>query len=183
MFWLNFFYLQVEIDEFQNYEKAFGALTEASRCLMKVTAPKDPNQHRKATEIIQQRLTTIKRFTDIKRLFERADFQTAMTQCRQLLTIGGQELEAAVRRGDIYALMIQMCIKNDMFAEGKQLFNELKQVLGPSSNAVTYYLSKDVMEVLANGLGISVSDLLPAKSTETEGENDDDDDVVDEVND
>ena len=29
-------YLKVEIDEYQNYEKALGALTEAARCLGKV---------------------------------------------------------------------------------------------------------------------------------------------------
>lgn len=66
----------MEIDEFQNYEKAFGALTEASRCLAKVATPRDINQHRRAQEIVQQRMTLIKRFMDIKRILERGDVQT-----------------------------------------------------------------------------------------------------------
>ncbi|KAI4456192.1 hypothetical protein MML48_8g00010237 [Holotrichia oblita] len=170
---------QVEIDEFQNYDKAFGALTEASRCLSKVTAPKDPNQHHRATEIVQQRLTAVKRFIDIKRLFERGDVQSGMTQCRQLLMTGGKDLEAAVRRGDIYAVMIQTCIKNEIFEVGRQLFNELKQILDPSTNAITYYLSKDVIEALATGLGLTVNDLLPVKFVENESEKEDD--VIEEV--
>lgn len=66
---------QVEIDEFQNYEKAYGALTEAARCLSKITQPKDVFQHQRAGEIVQQRLTSVKRFVDIRRLFERGDLQ------------------------------------------------------------------------------------------------------------
>lgn len=65
--------LQVEIDEFQNYEKALGAMNEASRCLNKVTTPRDANQHRRAIDIVQTRMTNIKRFVDIRRLFERGD--------------------------------------------------------------------------------------------------------------
>lgn len=142
--------------------------------------PKDSNQHQRATEIVQQRLTTVKRFIDIKRLFERGDVQSGMTQCRQLLMIGGKELEAAVRRGDIYALMIQMCIKHNLFSEGKQLFNELKQVLNPSTSTITYYVSRDVIEALANGLEVTVSELLPTKTVENE-DGDKEDDIEDEV--
>lgn len=66
---------QVEIDEFQNYEKAFGALAEAQRCLQKITNPKDPKQIQRATEIVQQRLTLVKRFVDIRRLLEKGEIQ------------------------------------------------------------------------------------------------------------
>lgn len=67
---------QVEIDEFQNYEKAYGAMMEASRCLAKIATPRDVHQHRKAVEIVQQRLGDIKKFIDIRRLFERGDVQS-----------------------------------------------------------------------------------------------------------
>lgn len=70
---------QVEIDEFQNYEKAYGAMMEASRCLTKVANPRDALQHRKATEIVQQRLGDIKKFIDVRRLFERGDVQSGST--------------------------------------------------------------------------------------------------------
>lgn len=64
---------QVEIDEFQNYEKAYGALTEASRCLTKLAHA--PSQQQKLSEIVQKRMTTIKRFIDIRRLYERGDIE------------------------------------------------------------------------------------------------------------
>lgn len=192
---------QVEIDEFQNYEKAFGALTEASRCLVKVATPRDINQHRRAQDIVQQRMTLIKRFMDIKRILERGDVQTGkinlkknqilllkrmilfvgLNQCRQLLVSGGQELEASVRRGDIYALMIQQCIKDDNFIEARQLFNELRQVLSNSGNApITYYVNKEMIEALANGLGIHPSALLPP-TTKAKEENNVSDEIEEEV--
>lgn len=67
---------QVEIDEFQNYDKAYEAFMEAGACLSKITAPKDPKQHERITEVIKQRSAIIKRFVDIKKLFERGDIQT-----------------------------------------------------------------------------------------------------------
>ncbi|EFA08985.1 Intraflagellar transport protein 140 homolog-like Protein [Tribolium castaneum] len=157
---------QVEIDEFKNYEKAFGALTEASRCLAKIGNPRDSSQHQRATEIVQQRLTMIKRFVDIRRLFDRGDYQAGIAQCRQLLMTGGKELEESVRRGDICALMIQEYIKSGNFTEAKQLLGELKQLLFSSGNTpITYYLNKETIEALAHGLGVPVSTLIPAKMT------------------
>ncbi|KAJ8931389.1 hypothetical protein NQ314_015707 [Rhamnusium bicolor] len=170
---------QVEIDEFQNYEKAFGALTEASRCLQKITNPRDPKQIQRAAEIIQQRLTMVKRFVDIRRTIQMELFLTylcaavvlrycgfhytlSMTQCRQLLMTGGEELEVAVRRGDIFALMIQHCVKSGNFSDAKQLCGELRQFLNAtSSTPITYYLNKDLIEALAQGLGVSVSVIVP----------------------
>lgn len=178
------FYLacaQVEIDEFQNYEKAFVALLEASKCLGKVTQPKDANQHRNATDIIQQRLTLIKRFIDIRRLFERNDVSGGITQCRQLLATGGPDLDLAVRKGDIYAVMIQCCVKSGNFNEAKQLFLELKQVLAISGNmSITYYISKEVVEALAQGLGESVHSLLPTTLSSNEGTDDIKEEIIEE---
>lgn len=75
---------QVEIDEFQNYEKAYGAMMEASRCLAKVAPSRDGSgqQHRRAVEIVQQRLGDIKKFIDVRRLFERGDVQSGMTSVK-----------------------------------------------------------------------------------------------------
>ncbi|XP_022916343.2 intraflagellar transport protein 140 homolog [Onthophagus taurus] len=169
---------QVEIDEFQNYEKAFGALTEASRCLTKVTTPQDPNQLRRATEIVQNQLTNVKRFIDIKKLFDRGDLQSAMNQCRQLLVTGGPDLERSVRRGDVYALIIQMCVKNGNFNEAKQYLNELKQIVGNSNVFITYYVNKDVIEDVARGLGVSVATLIPLDNKNQDGDDDDDEEEI-----
>lgn len=76
---------------------------------------------------------------------------------------GGQALEESVRRGDIYALMIQNCIKTSNFSEAKNLFDELQKLL-KGSVPITYYLNKEIIEGLARGLNVSVSSLLPTQS-------------------
>jgi intraflagellar transport protein 140 len=58
---------QVEIDEFQNYEKALDALNQASRCLAKVSEPKDAGIHKRAIDVVNGRIVTIKRYLDIKK--------------------------------------------------------------------------------------------------------------------
>ncbi|KAB0793767.1 hypothetical protein PPYR_13387 [Photinus pyralis] len=154
---------QIEIDEFQNYEKAYGALTEASRCLTKI--PNASVQHEKASEVVKKRMVAIKRFIDIRRLFERGDIDNAITQSRQFLVAGGPDLEESVRRGDVYALMIHHYVKNQEFLEAKQVLTELRQVLSSSGNVpITYYVNKELIEALAAGLGTTVGILIPSSS-------------------
>lgn len=86
-----------------------------------------------------------------------------MAQCRQLLVSGGQALEESVRRGDVYALMIQNCIKTSNFSEAKNLFDELQRLL-KGTVPITYYLNKEIIEDLAKGLNVSVSSLLPTQA-------------------
>ncbi|CAH0563779.1 unnamed protein product [Brassicogethes aeneus] len=174
---------QVEIDEFQNYEKAFGALTEASRCLGKVQTPKDSLQHQRATDIVQQRLTSVKRFVDIRRLFERGDLHTGMLQSRQLLDSGGKDLEDSVRRGDIYSLMIQQCVKAGKFDEAKELIMQLKHYLSETgNNSLTYYVGKDVVETLAKGIGVPVNYFLPVSAKSPNNEDvDDGEEILEET--
>lgn len=93
-------------------------------------------------------------------------FILGMKQCRELLLSRGQTLEDSVRRGDIYGLMIQMCIKNGSFIEGKKLFDELQQLL-KGNVAPTYYVNKETIEALAVGLNVPLTNLLPAAVKKT----------------
>lgn len=157
--------LQVEIDEFQNYEKALGAMNEAARCLGKVVTPREPTQHRRALEIVQSRMANIKRFVDIKRLFERGEQHAGLTQCQNLLLTGGEDLEQSVRRGDVYALMIQTAIKLGDFDSARKYVTDLQTLLTKYTNSsITYYLSKEVLETLAKGLDVPISTLVPHQS-------------------
>ncbi|XP_050298165.1 intraflagellar transport protein 140 homolog isoform X2 [Anthonomus grandis grandis] len=172
---------QVEIDEFQNYEKALTALSEASRCLQKITNPLDPKQIQRAMDIVQQRYSAVKRFVDIRKLFERGDPQAGMTQCKQLLMLGGPDLDSSVRRGDIYALMVQNCTKQGDYTEAKSLIAELKQFMANEGLKIplTYYIGREVLEALCKGLGVPLSAFIPeaprGPSIESE------EDVVDEI--
>lgn len=49
-------------------------MNEAARCLNKVTTPRDENIHRRAIEIVQTRTVNIKRFVEIRRLYEHGDY-------------------------------------------------------------------------------------------------------------
>lgn len=97
-----------------------------------------------------------------------------MTQCQQLLIAEGDELEASVRRGDIYALMIQHCVKSGNFSEAKQLCTDLKHLLNKTNNTpITYYLSKEIIETLAQGLGVPISSIIPTTPKMFTSTNDD----------
>ena len=57
----------MEIDEYQNYQKAQGALNEALKCLSKAKT-KNPGALEARAKFINQRLKLVKRFADARRL-------------------------------------------------------------------------------------------------------------------
>ena len=58
--------VQVEIDEFQNYEKALGALGEAYKCLSKANMT-DANQQELKLNDLKAKMILIKKFLQVKR--------------------------------------------------------------------------------------------------------------------
>lgn len=100
-------------------------------------------------------------------------FLSGLMQSRQLLTSGGAALEESVRRGDIYGLMIQNCVKTGNFSEAKKLFEELQHFLNTSSTPITYYVNKETIESLAKGLNIPLGGLLPTAQKVERGGGDD----------
>lgn len=90
---------------------------------------------------------------------------SGVNQCRQFLASAGQDIEESVRKGDVYALMIQHYVKNGKFLEAKHLLGELRQALKMSDTiAITYYVNKELIEALARGLGVSAATLVPSVS-------------------
>ncbi|KAK7788798.1 hypothetical protein R5R35_010909 [Gryllus longicercus] len=153
---------QVEIDEYQNYEKALGALSEASRCLSKVSQPRDPKQHERAVENLNNRMSVVRRFVEIRRLFDRGDADTALSQCRQMLesyTDPNSDYETAVRRGDIYAVMVEHKVSTGDLRGAQQLIDEFRRS-APGAN-LPYYLGISTLEKVARGLGLPLSSIAP----------------------
>ncbi|CAG2068982.1 unnamed protein product, partial [Timema podura] len=138
---------QVEVDEYQNYEKALGALGEANRCLAKVTNPRDPMQHQKAEETLNSRMALVKKFIDIRRLYDRGDHESSLTQSRQLLQSSDADLESAVRRGDVYALMVEHHVSTGELKAAQHLVEEFRK-LSPGAN-VTYYIPPSTIDKIA----------------------------------
>ena len=57
----------MEIDEYQNYQKAQGALNEALKCLSKAKT-KNPAALEARIKFLNERLKLVKRFADARRL-------------------------------------------------------------------------------------------------------------------
>ncbi|XP_065211838.1 intraflagellar transport protein 140 homolog [Planococcus citri] len=128
---------QVEVDEYGNYEKSLGALNEASRCLSK-----DRDQYGQALEYVVRKIAMVKKFLEIRRLYEKGEGEAAMLQCRQLLSA---DLEL-VRKGDIYSLMIEHLMKNNNLNAATQLAIEMKKNL-PNDN-LAYFVPKEALQKL-----------------------------------
>ncbi|KOC69370.1 Intraflagellar transport protein 140 like protein [Habropoda laboriosa] len=137
---------QVEIDEFQNYEKALDALNQASRCLAKVVTPRDPDIHRRSVELVNNRIAIIKRYLDIVKLFDRGETGIAMQQVRQLLDTYGSDLEQSVRRGDLFSTITQHYLNAGETDQARATIKELKRLV-PGIN-LTYYYNVEVLEAL-----------------------------------
>jgi len=57
---------QVEIDEYQNYDKALGALTEAYKCMAKAKT-KNPTDQEEKVAFLKQRIGFLKKFVQARR--------------------------------------------------------------------------------------------------------------------
>ena len=57
---------QVEIDEYQNYDKALGALSEAYKCMAKAKMKNVMEQEEKIT-FLKQRIGLVKKFVQARR--------------------------------------------------------------------------------------------------------------------
>ena len=57
---------QVEMDEFQNYEKALGALGESAKCLTKSTTQNEQLKEERLNDL-RHRMQLLKKFIQIKR--------------------------------------------------------------------------------------------------------------------
>lgn len=63
---VNIFSSKVEIDEYQNYDKALGALTEAYKCMAKAKTKNATDQEEKVAQL-KQRIGFLKKFVQARR--------------------------------------------------------------------------------------------------------------------
>ncbi|XP_020285443.1 intraflagellar transport protein 140 homolog isoform X2 [Pseudomyrmex gracilis] len=147
---------QVEIDEFQNYEKALDALNQANRCLTQVIMPRDLDVHKRAVELVNNRMLTIKRYLDIKRFFDKGETETAMQQVRHLLDSQGSNLEQSVRRGDLFATITQHYANIGDTEKAWATIEELKRLV-PGIN-LSYYFNVDLLEALGYKIKVERQD-------------------------
>lgn len=93
-------------------------------------------------------------------------FITGINQCQQLLSSSDPIIERYIRKGDIYAVMIQNLVNSDNVTLLKQTFAEMRHYLEVSGNiGIAYYLSGDIIQQLCKALGVSQNVLIPQKNT------------------
>ncbi|TDG98122.1 hypothetical protein EPR50_G00215260 [Perca flavescens] len=139
---------QVEIDDYQNYEKALDALTEAFKCLSKAKDSSTGQQEVRLADL-QHRVTLIKKFVHARRLYTE-DANEAVRLCEALLE--EPELDPAVRIGDAFGFLVEHHCQQGNFQVAYRKLEELQRIL-PSQN-VRYYVSQASLESLQKEMGV-----------------------------
>ncbi|KAM9372431.1 intraflagellar transport protein 140 homolog [Phaethornis superciliosus] len=148
---------QVEIDEYQNYEKALGALTEACKCLSKAKT-KSPLEQETKLAHLQDKLTLIKRFITAQRLYSE-DPKAAVRQCELLLA--EQEFDSAIRHGDILGFLVEHYVRVEEFHLAHRYLEEMQRKI-PATN-LSCFVAQESIEAVQRGVGIPASRTLAAQ--------------------
>ncbi|KAJ3415634.1 hypothetical protein HDV05_004510 [Chytridiales sp. JEL 0842] len=130
----------VEIDEYQSYDKALGALREAVKCYTKC---KDSSNAEEKLKVVSERIHHIETFVSARAL-AKTDPPEMFRICDRLLQ--EYDIERAVRTGDIFALMIESHYANGNLAKAKDLLH-LMQTRVSASN-LDYYLEPSILRSL-----------------------------------
>ncbi|XP_013795392.1 intraflagellar transport protein 140 homolog [Apteryx mantelli] len=169
---------QVEIDEYQNYEKAQGALTEAYKCLSKAKT-RSPLEQESKVALLQSKMALIKRFIHARRIHSE-DPKESVRQCEQLLD--EQDLDNTIRRGDVLGFLVEHYLQVEEFHMAYRYLEEMRKRI-PGVN-LTYYVTQQTIEAVHRGAGIPLSrNLVPEQIRHSSMENKEVEEVADEVED
>ncbi|XP_077862626.1 intraflagellar transport protein 140 homolog [Saccoglossus kowalevskii] len=139
---------QVEIDEYQNYDKALGAMSEAYKCLTKAKM-KNISQQEERIANLKHRIGLVKKFVQARRLYD-DDAEEAMKQCQILLE--EPDLDSAVRIGDVYGLMIEHYARQENYKRAYSAMEEMRNRI-PTVN-MAYYVNMATIEAVHRALEI-----------------------------
>ncbi|KAL0984320.1 hypothetical protein UPYG_G00139910 [Umbra pygmaea] len=167
---------QVEIDDYQNYEKAMGALTEAYKCLSKAKG-RSPDEHVARMADLEHKITLVKRFIQARRLYE-DDPGEAVRLCEAL--IEEPDLDPAVRIGDAYGFLVEHHCQQGSFQVAYRMLEELQKLL-PSLN-ISYYVSQGSLAALQRAVGLPMGrGHLPGRADRRDSGGEDDEVEEDEA--
>lgn len=138
---------QVEIDEYQNYDKALGALTEAYKCMAKAKT-KNPTDQEEKVAVLKQRIGFLKKFVQARRSYDE-DPEEAIKQCHILLE--EPDLESAVRVGDVYGIIIEHYARQQNYTKAFSVMEEMRRRV-PNVN-MAYYVNMKTIEATHKAVG------------------------------
>lgn len=148
---------QVEIDEYQNYDKAHGALTEAYKCLSKAKAKNPLDQETKLAQL-QSKMTLVKRFIQARRTYTE-DPKESVRQCELLLE--EPDLDSTIRVGDVYGFLVEHHVQMEEYQMAYKYLEEMRKRL-PSAN-MSYYVDQRTVDTVHQGLGLPPSRIMPER--------------------
>ncbi|XP_005349174.1 intraflagellar transport protein 140 homolog isoform X2 [Microtus ochrogaster] len=148
---------QVEIDEYQNYDKAHGALTEAYKCLSKAKAKSPLDQETKLAQL-QSKMTLVKRFIQARRTYTE-DPKESIRQCELLLE--EPDLDSTIRIGDVYGFLVEHHVQMEEYQMAYKYLEEMRKRL-PSAN-ISYYVDQRTVDTVHQGLGLPISRIIPER--------------------
>lgn len=163
---------EVEIDDYQNYEKAYGALTEACKCLSKAKGRTGDETDARIL-VLTHRLGLIKRFIQAQRMHEE-DPVEAVRVCESLLE--EKDLDPAVRVGDVYGFLVEHYCQHGNFQQAWSKLEDLRSAR-PNVN-LSLYVSQSSLQALQNAAGIR----LPYGNTTNPHAGEDDEEVEEDEN-
>ena len=138
---------EVEIDEYQNYEKAHGALSECMKNLAKAERTEAVNSRMGQ---VNRNMDLIAKFVDCQKMYKESQAVRAIEACRGLLK--EDNINSAVRKGDIYGFMIEHFVKVHNHKQAYALIMEFRQEI-PNVN-LAYYVNTDVLLSIEKSLGV-----------------------------
>ncbi|XP_003928427.1 intraflagellar transport protein 140 homolog isoform X2 [Saimiri boliviensis] len=170
---------QVEIDEYQNYDKAHGALTEAYKCLSKAKAKSPLDQETRLAQL-QSRMALVKRFIQARRTYTE-DPKESIKQCELLLE--EPDLDSTVRIGDVYGFLVEHHVRMEEYQTAYRFLEEMRRRL-PAAN-MSYYVSPRAVEAVHQGLGLPLTRAVPerVRHNSMEDPREPDEEVVEEADD
>ncbi|XP_073915300.1 intraflagellar transport protein 140 homolog isoform X2 [Castor canadensis] len=148
---------QVEIDEYQNYDKAHGALTEAYKCLSKAKAKSPLDQETKLAQL-QSKMTLVKRFIQARRTYTE-DPKESLRQCELLLE--EPDLDSTVRTGDVYGFLVEHHVQMEEYQMAYKYLEEMRKRL-PSAN-MSYYVEQGTVDTVHQSLGLPLPRMAPER--------------------
>ncbi|XP_037363715.1 intraflagellar transport protein 140 homolog [Talpa occidentalis] len=168
---------QVEIDEYQNYDKAHGALTEAHKCLAKAKAKSPLDQEAKLAQL-QSKMALVRRFIQARRAYPE-DPKESVRQCELLLE--EPDLDSAIRVGDVLGFLVQHHLQAEDFQMAHKYLEEMRRRL-PSAS-LSCYVSQRTVDAVHQGLGLPPARATPepTRHGSTEGPKEEAEEVLEEV--
>lgn len=115
---------QIEIDEFRDYEKALGAMSEALKYLEKTNNSDKDDQ----VKSLQTRISEMEHFGQIRKM-AKTDPAGMVRACRELLVQVSRNKgspQAALRVGDLYALLIEFYFRQRNMEQAYELIEEMQ---------------------------------------------------------